>query len=199
MLAGFIAVCVWLGLRRLAPRSWPAWLTRDVAIVLSLLGLGMEPFVICFCLGLAHSGSPFAAQSARTFDRILCRPLFPIYAASAIWLIGPIRLEFDRFLIILVIAILCVVVRYGTSLLVGRTVGLSDLEQKRLGRLLNARGIVEIVLLNKGFEMNLVDASTYLTLIFWSISITIISSIDFRFGEKLLHQEDALVFRKERV
>jgi Kef-type K+ transport system membrane component KefB len=107
------------------------------------------------------------------FSSVLLLPLFFVYSGlrTQIGLLNGV----GDWLVCLLIIVVATVGKLGGSALMARLVGLSWRDALSLGALMNARGLMELIALNIGYDMGILSARIFTMLVLMALVTTVLT------------------------
>lgn len=160
-----------------------SWFT-DLVGIYSVFG--------AFVAGIVMPRGPLLAAIRERFEPLtayLLLPAFFIYSG----LNTQLSLIFDGPTLAMAAVVLLVsfAAKFGAVGLAARWQGMSWLEAGSMGALANARGLMELILLNVGFEAGLISAKLYTILALMTIVTTLVATPLQRLFQRRLHASGA--------
>jgi Kef-type K+ transport system membrane component KefB len=139
--------------------------------------LGIHPLFGAFLAGVAMPKDPAfiqaLSQKLEDITVVLLLPLFFVFSGlrTRIGLLGS-----ESWLYFGVVLVVAVAGKLGGAALAARATGLSWREATSLGVLINARGLVELVVLNIGYDAGLVSPALFAILVLVAIATTLMTT-----------------------
>jgi Kef-type K+ transport system membrane component KefB len=145
-----------------------AWFTDEIGLY-SVFG--------AFCLGMAMPRSPAAERAVTTIstsNRIIFLPMFFVYSG----LNTRFGLLANRPLLVfsLLAVIVAVIGKFGACWLAARWAGQGQATAIRLGALMNARGLMQLIALNVGLQAGIVNSALFTALVLVALVTTLMAS-----------------------
>jgi len=167
----------WISRRTIAPQRQARWL---IALLLLALAcalvtevLGIHALFGAFAAGVAVSGNAnlrgLLVQKVEPFAIALLLPLF--FAMTGLRMRADALQAADLWLCVLIIAVATAGKLFGTWG-AARSVGMPNLEAWRLGALMNTRGLMELIVLNLGYELGLIGDRLFAVLVIMALVTT---------------------------
>ncbi|MEZ0110231.1 Kef-type K+ transport system membrane component KefB [Catenulispora sp. EB89] len=145
-----------------------AWFTDEIGLY-SVFG--------AFCVGMAMprgAASERAVTTIGTSNRIIFLPMFFVYSGlnTRFGLLGnrPLLL-FSLFAVIV-----AVVGKYGACWIAARASGQDQATALRLGALMNARGLMQLIALNVGLQAGIINSELFTALVLVALVTTLMAS-----------------------
>lgn len=162
-----------------------AWFT-DLVGIYSVFG--------AFVAGIVMPHGPLLEKIKERFEPLTAYVLLPAFFIYS-GLNTQLSLILNASTLAVAAAVLLVsfAVKFGAVGLAARSQGMSWLEAGSMGSLANARGLMELILLNIGYEANLISARLYTILALMTIVTTFAATPMQRMFERRLHRK-GLVF-----
>jgi Kef-type K+ transport system membrane component KefB len=144
-----------------------------------------------FLFGLLLPANNQYLQKAREqISEFITLMLLPIYFVKS-GMLTSFHIIFNEKIIILgiIVTLIAIIGKFSGAFLTGRILGYSKSESMLLGSLLNMRGIIEVVILNIGLELNIISQSIYSILIIMTlISNFFATALSLHINKKMLKQ-----------
>lgn len=145
-----------------------AWFTDEIGLY-SVFG--------AFCVGMAMPSSGAAERAVGTIstsNRIIFLPMFFIYSGlnTRFALLGNRPLLLFSLLAIVV----AVVGKFGACWLAARASGQDQATAVRLGALMNARGLMQLIALNVGLQAGIINSELFTALVLVALVTTLMAS-----------------------
>ncbi|MCW4453297.1 cation:proton antiporter [Flavobacterium sp. MXW15] len=167
----------WFSRRSIAPGSEGRWL---IAVLVTALAcalvtetLGIHALFGAFAAGVAISGNAslqkLVMEKVEPFAITLLLPLF--FAMTGLRLQADALQTTDLLLCAVVIAVATLgklVGTWGTA----RSAGVPNFEAWRLGALMNTRGLMELIVLNLGYELGLIGPRLFAVMVIMALATT---------------------------
>jgi Kef-type K+ transport system membrane component KefB len=154
-----------------------AWYTDSIGIY-AVFG--------AFVLGAAVPRGPFADRMSDKIEPLTVQLLLPLF-----FIYSGLNTRFDlltdpsQWLIAAVILIAAVLGKAGACYLAARLCGENHRESLGLGSLMNARGLMELIILNIGLERGLITPALFSIMVFMAVATTLMATPMFnRFYQK---------------
>jgi Kef-type K+ transport system membrane component KefB len=154
-----------------------AWYTDSIGIY-AVFG--------AFVLGAAVPRGPFADRMSDKIEPLTVQLLLPLF-----FIYSGLNTRFDlltdpsQWLIAAVILIAAVLGKAGACYLAARLCGESHREAIGVGSLMNARGLMELIILNIGLERGLITPALFSIMVFMAVATTLMATPMFnRFYQK---------------
>ncbi len=129
-----------------------------------------------FGLILPHNNE-MIAKLRKSLFLLINTILLPIYfvetgvAANIV-----ISFNYTTILMIVIFSLIALLGKFGGSFITGKFMGMSNDESTMLGSLLNMRGIIEVVLLNIGLNIGIINDKIYTILLIMAMICTLFAS-----------------------
>ena len=119
---------------------------------------------------LLPSDNQYVQRSREQISEFITLMLLPIYFVKS-GMLANFHVILNEKIIILsiLITLIAIVGKFSGAFITGRILGYSRNESMLLGSLLNMRGIIEVVILNIGLELNIISESVYSMFIIMTI------------------------------
>jgi len=167
----------WISRQTIAPKYHARWL---IALLLLALAcalvtevLGIHALFGAFAAGVAVSGNAnlrgLLVQKVEPFAIALLLPLF--FAMTGLRMRADALQAADLWLCVLIIAVASAGKLFGTWG-AARSVGMANLEAWKLGALMNTRGLMELIVLNLGYELGLIGDRLFAVLVIMALVTT---------------------------
>lgn len=187
----YVALMLTIGrgvLRRLAARyAAKGQLSQDVlgAVIIVVLGsawiterLGIHALFGAFLVGaiMPRSGGLVSGLMSRIEDVmvVLLLPLFFAYTGlrTRIGLIGGT----DMWLLCILITTVAIAGKLGGTSLASRASGIGWRESAALGALMNTRGLMELVILNVGYDLGVISSPLFAMMVLMALATTLMTT-----------------------
>ena len=186
MLAALIAVIVLKGVRPRAARIFgepdgpvagPRLLVPVMlflfAVALSTEAIGVHALFGAFIAGVAVAGSePLPEPLRRAVEPLTAAVLLPLFFAFAGLRTQVGLLSVHAWLACAVIVLAAVVGKFGGVTAAARLVGLRWPESLALGVLMNTRGLMELIVLNIGYDLGILSPVMYTMMVIMALATT---------------------------
>lgn len=186
MLAALIAVIVLKGVRPRAARIFgepdgpvagPRLLVPVMlflfAVALSTEAIGVHALFGAFIAGVAVAGSePLREPLRRAVEPLTAAVLLPLFFAFAGLRTQVGLLSVHAWLACAVIVLAAVVGKFGGVTAAARLVGLRWPESLALGVLMNTRGLMELIVLNIGYDLGILSPVMYTMMVIMALATT---------------------------
>jgi Kef-type K+ transport system membrane component KefB len=167
----------WVSRQIIAPKHQARWL---IALLLLALAcalvtevLGIHALFGAFAAGVAVSGNDdlrrLLSEKVEPFAIALLLPLF--FAMTGLRMHADAVQAADLWLCVLIIAVATAGKLFGTWG-AARSVGMANLEAWKLGALMNTRGLMELIVLNLGYELGLIGDRLFAVLVIMALVTT---------------------------
>lgn len=163
---------------RLEPNGMAVVLVIMLLCGLATLKIGIFAIFGAFLLGACLSGQHQLhrglGDSLRNFIAAFFLPIFFTYTGLRTD-IGSLATS-SQWLIALVLCAAAIVGKLGGCLLTARWCGFSWREAGCIGALMNTRGLMELIVINVGYEMGILDRTLYTILVMMAILTTVMTT-----------------------
>ena len=145
-----------------------AWYTDEI---------GLYAVFGAFCVGMAMPGSVAAERAVTTIgtsNRIIFLPMFFVYSG----LNTRFGLLTNRPLVVfsLLAVLVAVIAKFGACWLAARAGGQPQATALRLGALMNARGLMQLIALNVGLQAGIVNSELFTALVLVALVTTLMAA-----------------------
>ena len=188
--AAYVLVMVWLG--RPAFAIFAGWTERDAAVTPATLSIvlvvlmasaaftdfiGIHPVFGAFVAGAVMPRGRFAAEvrnHAESITTTLLLPLFFVYSGlnTRIGLLNTPTLWWWTAVVI----VLAVAGKGLACAFAARLTGESWRDAAAIGTLMNARGLVELIMLNAGLEAGIIQPTLFTIMVLMAVTTTVMAS-----------------------
>ena len=192
LVAGFSALC-WWGLRPLLVRVVQHQMRRDPRLSGALMGIvlccifaaGMATYKLAifaifggFMVGvMLHDQANFAAawrERVGHFVNVFFLPIFFTYTGLRTD-IGSLS-DGNAWLWCVLLIAVATLAKFGGCYVAARIAGLNRSESKIIGVMMNTRGLMELVVVNVGFDLGVIGKEMFTMLVLMAIFSTVVTS-----------------------
>lgn len=141
---------------------------------------------------LLPSQNEYVIKAREQINEVVTLMLLPIYFVKSGMLTNfHIIINPQIILMGAIITIIAIVGKFGGAFITGRILGYSKAESILLGSLLNMRGIIEVVILNIGLEMDIISRNVFSILIIMTLISNFMStSISLHMNKKIIQHDN---------
>jgi Kef-type K+ transport system membrane component KefB len=140
--------------------------------------VGIHALFGAFLLGaLIPQSSKIASELTHRLQDVISVLFLPVFFAfsgmrTQIGLVS----GFENWVICIVIALVACIGKFGGTFIASRLVGLSNRQSSALGILMNTRGLVELIVLNIGFDLKVITPTLFTMLVLMALITTFMTT-----------------------